>query len=101
MRLCDYLDKGASLGGSRLDAWVMRVSNAIVAQSAADGALPTLRAALDPDAKPGDYYGPGGFMELAGAPVKVACTAAARDPELGRQLWERSVELTKVDFGGL
>lgn len=38
----------------------------IMMQGAAMGALPTLRAAVDPQVKGGDYYGPGGFMEQRG-----------------------------------
>lgn len=93
--------KGPALENSKLGALIMKVGNGILAQSAAMGALPTLRAACDPEARSGDYYGPAGVGEIAGPPVKVGTAAAARDPEVARQLWEKSVELTKVDFGGL
>nr|MDQ3036432.1 oxidoreductase [Myxococcota bacterium] len=93
--------KGATMGGSKLEAFVMRVGNGVIAQTAAMGATPTLRAATDPDVKGGEYFGPGGLMEMAGPPVKVACTAAAKDPEVAKKLWEVSCELTGVDFGGL
>lgn len=93
--------KGATMGGSRFEAFVMRIGNDIVAQSAAMGALPTLRAAVDPDVKGGEYFGPGGFMEVSGPPKIVGCAAAAKDPETMRRLWEESVRLTGVDFGGL
>lgn len=93
--------KGASMGGSKLEALVMRMGNGILAQSAAMGALPTLRAAVDPDVRGGEYFGPGGFMEMVGPPKLVERTAAAKDPEVARKLWEKSVELTGVDFGGL
>ncbi|AKF04961.1 oxidoreductase [Sandaracinus amylolyticus] len=93
--------KGPELEKSRFGAMIMKLGNGMFAQTAAMGALPTLRAATDPDTKSGDYYGPAGLGEMAGPPVKVGCTPAARDPEVAKQLWERSVELTKVDFGGL
>jgi NAD(P)-dependent dehydrogenase (short-subunit alcohol dehydrogenase family) len=93
--------KAATMGGSKIEAVVMRLANRVIAQNAASGALPTLRAALDPAAKGGEYYGPRGLFELAGAPVRVECAAVARDPEIGKKLWEKSVELTGVDFGGL
>jgi len=38
--------------------------------SAADGARPILFAATSPEARPGAYYGPGGFSELRGAPAR-------------------------------
>lgn len=93
--------KGPELEKSAFNAMIMKIGNGILAQSAAMGALPTLRAACDPDARSGEYYGPAGIGEMAGPPVKVGCTAAARDPEVAKKLWERSVELTKVDFGGI
>lgn len=93
--------KGAHMRGSRVEALVMRLGNALFAQSATAGALPTLRAATDPEAQGGDYFGPDGLLQLAGRPVKVSASRKARDPELARRLWERSVDLTGVDFGGL
>ena len=34
----------------------------VMMQSAAMGALPTLRAAVDPESRGGEYYGPDGFL---------------------------------------
>lgn len=93
--------QGTALGGPKVEGWFMKLGNGVMAQSAADGALPTLRAATDPGASTGDYYGPRGLFEIAGPPVKVGCTARARDEADARQLWERSVALTGVDYGGL
>jgi NAD(P)-dependent dehydrogenase (short-subunit alcohol dehydrogenase family) len=70
-------------------------------QSAAMGALPTLRAATDPDAEGGDYFGPDGFMEQRGHPKRVGCSTRARDDDAARRLWEVSEELTGVHFDGL
>jgi hypothetical protein len=44
------------------------VFSPLFAQSAAMGALPTLRAATDPAAVGGQYYGPGGFRETRATP---------------------------------
>ena len=41
-------------------------------QGADLGALPTLRAATDPGARGGQYYGPDGFGEMRGYPKVVA-----------------------------
>lgn len=68
------------------------------AQSARMGALPTLRAATDPDVEGGEYYGPDGFMEQRGWPVQVEASAAARDPVTARRLWEVSERLTGVAY---
>jgi len=47
--------------------------------SAADGARPILFAATSPEARPGAYYGPGGFGELRGAPACALIMPQARD----------------------
>jgi NAD(P)-dependent dehydrogenase (short-subunit alcohol dehydrogenase family) len=73
----------------------------LIAQSAAMGALPTLRAATDPNVAGGQYYGPGGFMEQRGYPVVVSSSDASHDRDVARQLWEVSEELTGVTFGAL
>jgi NAD(P)-dependent dehydrogenase (short-subunit alcohol dehydrogenase family) len=70
-------------------------------QSAADGALPVLRAATDPDARGGTLYGPAGFAELGGPAVEGRPSPRALDVHDARALWERSVELTGVDYSAL
>ena len=66
--------------------------------SAAMGALATLRAATDPDATGGQFYGPDGFMEMRGNPVLVPSSARSRDAELQRRLWDASEQVTGVSF---
>jgi NAD(P)-dependent dehydrogenase (short-subunit alcohol dehydrogenase family) len=75
--------------------------NRLLAQPAAAGAWPTLMAATDPDARGGDYIGPGGITESAGPPVRAKASRAARDPDLARRLWDISVKATGVDYAGL
>lgn len=67
-------------------------------QEADMGALPTIRAAVDPQAKGGQYFGPGGAGELRGHPVAVQSNAASHDPVAARRLWEMSEALTGVHF---
>jgi NAD(P)-dependent dehydrogenase (short-subunit alcohol dehydrogenase family) len=69
-----------------------------VAQSAAMGALPTLRAATDPGVIGGHYYGPAGFRELRGWPRVVESSAQSHDAEIQRRLWSVSEELTGVTY---
>ncbi len=73
----------------------------IVLQKASIGALPTLRAAIDPDVIGSDYYGPNGKSEWRGYPVLVEPTDLAKNQENARKLWEMSEELTGVKFGDL
>ena len=69
-----------------------------VGQSPPMGALPTLMAAVEPSARPNDYYGPGGFMEMRGYPVKVDMIDAAKDEKLADQLWQVSEDMTGVSY---
>jgi NAD(P)-dependent dehydrogenase (short-subunit alcohol dehydrogenase family) len=81
-------------------AWYMRWLNRLVAMPPAQGALPTLRAATAPDVRGGDYYGPHGFLEMRGDPVRVGTTEAAKSAEDAARLWRVSEELTGVRSRG-
>lgn len=87
---------GPRLSGSRLMALVFQVSNRLLAQSAAMGALPQIRAAVDPDLRGGEYLGPSGFKELSGHPVIVQSNARSHDTEAAKRLWAISEDLTGV-----
>ncbi|MGX1809855.1 oxidoreductase [Nocardia sp. NPDC055321] len=77
---------------------LMAVGNRVLAQSARMGALPTLYAATAPEAEPGRFYGPGGFLGQRGYPAPSGSTTAAKDEVTARRLWEISEQLTKVTF---
>jgi NAD(P)-dependent dehydrogenase (short-subunit alcohol dehydrogenase family) len=66
--------------------------------SAADGARPILFAATSPQAKPGAYYGPGGFGELRGAPAPGLIMPRAGDAATAARLWDVSEKLTGTSF---
>ncbi|WP_193044532.1 SDR family NAD(P)-dependent oxidoreductase [Mycolicibacterium baixiangningiae] len=70
----------------------------LVAQSPAMGALPTLRAATDPEVRGGQYYGPSGIGETRGYPKLVGSSSQSRDEALARRLWAVSEQLTGVTF---
>lgn len=70
----------------------------LVAQSPANGARPQIRAALDDNAKGGEYYGPTGFKEFKGPPGKVPQLAYAQDEKNMKELWDVSKELTGAVF---
>jgi len=67
-------------------------------QSASMGALPVLRAATDPAAAGGEYYGPGGRGQLKGYPVRVSSSARSHDQGAQRRLWAESQRLTGVSY---
>jgi NAD(P)-dependent dehydrogenase (short-subunit alcohol dehydrogenase family) len=67
-------------------------------QAPAVGALPTLRAALDPTARGGAYYGPSRLFETRGAPGPARAGALACDMAQQERLWEISERLTGVAY---
>jgi NAD(P)-dependent dehydrogenase (short-subunit alcohol dehydrogenase family) len=75
---------------------VMMPIAGMLMQSAAMGALPTLRAATDPTASSGDYYGPDGLGEGRGHPRVVKRTTYSRDRDVAVRLWEISQSLTRT-----
>ncbi len=72
--------------------------NRFLAQRPLMGALPTLYAATEPSVRGAEYFGPGGFMELNGAPKKVKSNKRSHDQNLAERLWNVSEELTGVRF---
>ncbi|TXH18891.1 MAG: SDR family NAD(P)-dependent oxidoreductase [Mycobacterium sp.] len=80
---------------------VWKVSNLLLGQSDANGALPSLYAATAPGVEGNDYFGPDGIGEQRGHPTRVGRTGRAANPRHAERLWERSEELTGVDYGPL
>jgi len=72
-----------------------------LAHSAAAGALPLLYAATSPKVRPGEYYGPQGPFQLSGPSGVATMSKRAKDPKLGRRLWEISEQLTGVTWPGV
>ena len=83
--------------GSRVIDVIGGLLNRTIAQDENGGALPTLYAALA-DVFGDSFAGPGGFLELRGAPKLVKRSAAARDTDVARRLWDVSERLTGVSF---
>ncbi len=62
------------------------------------GVLSTLRAATDLNAKSGDYYGPGGFMQVRGFPELVKSSKMSHNLTNAKRLWDLSEQLTGVQY---
>jgi NAD(P)-dependent dehydrogenase (short-subunit alcohol dehydrogenase family) len=77
---------------------MLRVLNPFIGQKPEMGALPALYAATAPDVQGGDYYGPGGWLELRGYPTKVQSSARSHDTAVAAKLWAVSEELTSVRY---
>lgn len=67
-------------------------------QSPAMGALPTVRAAVDPDVRGGEFYGPSAPHGMTGHPVRVRRSARSRDHEVQDRLWRESERLTGIRY---
>jgi NAD(P)-dependent dehydrogenase (short-subunit alcohol dehydrogenase family) len=77
---------------------IVGIISSIIGQKAEKGVLPTLRAATDPNAISGDYFGPDGFREMRGNPVKVKSNAMSLNAQKAEQLWTLSEKLTGIKY---
>jgi len=68
----------------------------LAAQGKHQGAWPTVRAALDPDAASGQFYGPA--RSMSGPPVVMAPVVSSATPEFGAHLWALAEQRTGVTF---
>jgi NAD(P)-dependent dehydrogenase (short-subunit alcohol dehydrogenase family) len=79
-------------------SWLIQPAMKLIFQSAAMGALPSLRAAVDPEARGGQYYGPNGKGEKSGYPIVVDSNSASKNEQDARKLWEISEKLTGIHY---
>lgn len=75
---------------------VLPMLSSFISQSAADGALPTLYAALGDDLEGGEYIGPAGKGQRKGPPTVVNCRSWAKDMASGQRLWALSEQMTGI-----
>lgn len=69
-----------------------------VVGTVASAALPALLAATGPDSRGGQFFGPEGFGDVAGAPAQRTLWAPLRSDDDARRLWEISERLVGVRF---
>ncbi|MGW0753862.1 oxidoreductase [Streptomyces sp. NPDC002587] len=94
------LHAGASkLEGPTLNSRVAAFGNAVVAQPASSGALPTLYAATAPGVRPDDFIGP--RFGWRGAPVRSWRAKRTFDDNSGELLWAASEKLTGISYASL
>lgn len=77
---------------------MFRILNPLFSQNVENGVLPTLRAATDENAKPGDFFGPSGFQELKGAPTVVKSNEISYNQVNAKRLWDLSEKMTGIQF---
>jgi NAD(P)-dependent dehydrogenase (short-subunit alcohol dehydrogenase family) len=68
------------------------------AQGKDHGAWPVVRAAVDPDAESGEFYGPAAMLGMRGTPVVQAPVTSSSSPEFGAKLWALAEEWSGVEF---
>jgi NAD(P)-dependent dehydrogenase (short-subunit alcohol dehydrogenase family) len=81
---------GPQMGGRRPGAMILIAVTAVVGQSAAVGAWPSLRAATDPEVPGGALVGPTRFGGSWGSPGTVGSSRVSGDVVLAARLWEWS-----------
>ncbi len=77
---------------------IVGIISSIVGQKVEAGVLPTLRAAVDPEVTNGDYFGPAGFREMRGKPIKVKSNEKSNEEALAKKLWDISEKLTGIHY---
>lgn len=93
------LDGGASPrpGITDRNSAAQRVAERLMpAQGKDHGAWPVVRAAIDPDAAGGEFYGPS--RTLFGAPVLTTPVAQSADPAFGAEFWRLAEAATGTPF---
>lgn len=65
-------------------------------QSAKWGSLPSLKAAMDPVAPQGAYYGP--YFSLFGSPADAYFPGLAKDPMYTRRMWDATAKATDFKY---
>lgn len=70
--------------------------SAPVARGKDKGAWPIVRAAVDPGAHGGEFYGP--RWSVAGRPVVIEPVASSADPAFGTEFWRQAEAATGVGF---
>ncbi|MFB6151738.1 MAG: oxidoreductase [Haloarculaceae archaeon] len=87
-----------SAGGSRVRRAFMNAANALFAQSPEGGALPMLYAATAEGITGGDYVGPGGLLDMRGAPETQRSSERSYDEEVAERLWAVCADETGVTY---
>lgn len=84
-------------------AWVVPIARPVmrtIFQSAAAGALPTLRALADPQVKGGEFIGPRHLGQSRGSPEFLKLYRKGDDPAAASRLWELTEEILSVSLLG-
>ncbi|MDE5414254.1 oxidoreductase [Alkalihalobacterium chitinilyticum] len=84
--------------GKETTPWYIKPLMKIIAQSAEQGALPTIMAATDEKLVGGEYIGPDGRGNRTGKPTIEVPKPTVYNKETMKRLWDVSEELTSVRY---
>lgn len=98
---CQLVSLAAHPGFSKTELQVHMDAETLASldmMTAEQGAQPTLTAALSPDAKNGQYWGPNGEGERSGTPALAKIDEAAQDAALNARLFDWTQEALGIRF---
>lgn len=85
-----------STGPTGLLNALYKVTNALMAQPAEKGAIPTVLAAAGEEAQPGGYYGPTGWQDAGGPVGNAQIAGRALKEDVAAELWRQSEALVDL-----
>jgi NAD(P)-dependent dehydrogenase (short-subunit alcohol dehydrogenase family) len=94
----NLVNNGIGRSGAPLVGTIAVAVTNVVGQGVEQGALPQIRAAVEPGLEGGSYVGPGRPFELHGPPELVDPPRTALDEEQAAGLWALSEEATGVRY---
>ena len=77
--------------------WLHKKMEAFI-PTAANAARSIILAGDGADISGGDYYGPGGLLEIGGKPARARVNPIARDTALAERLWMLSESMTGISY---
>lgn len=89
---------GRNVQSGKVMKWLAEKVLLPLLPSPAQNARPQLYAATAQDVQSGDYYGPGGWGEISGAPKQVEMPPTIGSREKWEQLWQVSEAMTGVQY---
>jgi NAD(P)-dependent dehydrogenase (short-subunit alcohol dehydrogenase family) len=92
---------GVRSHGGLFSRLLIRFGDRLIAQPAAQGALPILFAAASPEARGGTMIGPDGPGEMRGYPALGSIAEHGLDEAMAQRVWAFTEELTGAAFEGL
>lgn len=91
-------DSGLFNEMSRLKYYTFKILSPFILNSPASAAEPSLFAALSPEVKGGEYFGPQGFNEFKGKVGFAKRSEYSKKEDIAQKLWELSEKMTGQSF---